>query len=105
MDEVCTVAATLEDEDAIVPRAFVTLKAGHAANPEEIISFVRGKALSRLRRAMGHDSKEHDLRFDIFSIETVPDHMRLRGGLEIVPSLPRGATGKISRMLVRRMKQ
>jgi acyl-CoA synthetase (AMP-forming)/AMP-acid ligase II len=56
-----------------IPRAVVTLKPGASAQPEEIRTFVD---------------------------EKVASYKRLRGGVFIVPSLPRGKTGKVVRSMV-----
>jgi len=71
--DACTIGVNDPIGAEKMPRAFVTLKPGSSSSAEEIKEFAN---------------------------KNLPTYKQLRGGLYIVPDLPRGTTGKVSRVLV-----
>lgn len=102
----------IKDEEAgELPKAFVVPKPGKTINPEELVSWVHGKFLQSIKilsprfsymflvhvNRCGH----RHLISTFFPTERVAPHKRLRGGVEVIESVPRSPAGKILRRKLR----
>jgi len=79
-----------------IPRAVVVLKPGQKATPNEIRDFANGNFLYLYNYSKRREEMYLELIYFLL-LAHLAEYKKLRGGVYLVDSLPRGRTGKVVR--------